>query len=237
MALFELPVSLMHQYPAARAKVKEGFTGRLRMRQVQRETERRLNRFRNIGFLGILGLIVTLLGIMLGIILPILYKRVGNIADATVAEMKTELRALRDQVREQKIQIETLNARGTQPKSMKIGERGQVTIPKDIREQFGLGSETEVEFRVVGGSIVLRKAPNRLNLAKWKGRCGDAFTKLGYSSADTLIDDVRGRRSQPSPPISARHSPSQRGFLRGVGGCTSGCGTGPGLLSQPVSVA
>lgn len=36
---------------------------------------------------------------------------------------------------------------------MKIGERGQVTIPKNIREQFGLGPETEVEFRVVGGAI------------------------------------------------------------------------------------
>lgn len=77
--------------------------------------------------------------------------------------------------------------------SMKIGERGQVTIPKDIRDQFGLGPETEVDFRVVGGSIILKKAPKKLNLAKWKGRCGDAFAKLGYSSVDKFIDDVRGR--------------------------------------------
>jgi AbrB family looped-hinge helix DNA binding protein len=76
---------------------------------------------------------------------------------------------------------------------MKIGERGQVTIPKDIRERFGLGPETEVEFRVVGGSIVLEKALTKLNLAKWKGRCGDAFTKMSYSSVDKFIDDVRGR--------------------------------------------
>lgn len=76
---------------------------------------------------------------------------------------------------------------------MKIGERGQVTIPKDIREQFGLGPETEVEFRVIGGSIVLKKAPRKLNLSKWKGRCGGGFAKLGYSSVDKFIDDVRGR--------------------------------------------
>ena len=76
---------------------------------------------------------------------------------------------------------------------MKIGERGQVTIPKNIREEFGLGPETEVEFRVVGGSIILRKAPCKLKLAKWKGRCGDTFAKLGYSSVDKFIDDVRGR--------------------------------------------
>jgi AbrB family looped-hinge helix DNA binding protein len=76
---------------------------------------------------------------------------------------------------------------------MRIGERGQVTIPKDIRDQFGLSPETEVEFRVIGGSIVLKKAPRKLKLSKWKGHCGDTFAKLGYSSVDKFIDDVRGR--------------------------------------------
>ncbi len=76
---------------------------------------------------------------------------------------------------------------------MKIGERGQVTIPKDIRDRFGLSPETEVEFKVVGGSIVLKKAPRKLNLAKWKGRCGKTFAKLGYTSVDEYIEDVRGR--------------------------------------------
>lgn len=76
---------------------------------------------------------------------------------------------------------------------MKMGERGQVTVPKVIREEFGLGPETEVEFRVIGGSIVLKKAPPKLNLINWRGRCGSAFAKLGYSSVDEFIDDVRGR--------------------------------------------
>ena len=70
---------------------------------------------------------------------------------------------------------------------MKIGERGQVTIPKDIRDQFGLGPRTEVEFRVIAVDIVLKKAPKKLNLAKWKGRCGDVFARLGYSSVDKFI--------------------------------------------------
>ena len=76
---------------------------------------------------------------------------------------------------------------------MKIGERGQVTIPKEIREEFGLGPATEVEFHVIRGSIVLKKAPKKLGLSKWKGRCGEGFTKLGYTSVDKFIDDVRGR--------------------------------------------
>lgn len=76
---------------------------------------------------------------------------------------------------------------------MRIGERGQVTIPKAIRERFGLRPKTEVEFQVIRGSILLKKAPKRLNLRKWRGRCKDSFAKLGYTSVDRFVNDVRGR--------------------------------------------
>ena len=79
-------------------------------------------------------------------------------------------------------------------KNMKVSERGQVIIPKDIRDdRFGIGPKTEVEFSIVGGSVVLRKAPRKLGLAKWKGRCARSFKKLGYSSVDRFIEDIRGR--------------------------------------------
>ena len=76
---------------------------------------------------------------------------------------------------------------------MRIGERGQVTIPKDIRDRFGLGPDTEIEFRVVKGSILLKKAPKTLKLHKWRGHSKASFATLGYSSVDKFIDDVRGR--------------------------------------------
>ena len=76
---------------------------------------------------------------------------------------------------------------------MKIGERGQVTIPKEIREQFGLEPETEVEFRVVRGTILLKKAPRKLNLRRWKGHAKASFRELRYSSVDRFLDDIRGR--------------------------------------------
>ncbi|MBV9180422.1 MAG: AbrB/MazE/SpoVT family DNA-binding domain-containing protein [Acidobacteria bacterium] len=76
---------------------------------------------------------------------------------------------------------------------MKVGERGQVTIPKEIREKFGLGPETEVEFQVTHGNILLKKAPKKLSLKKWKGQCKNSFVELGYASADKFIEDVRGR--------------------------------------------
>jgi AbrB family looped-hinge helix DNA binding protein len=76
---------------------------------------------------------------------------------------------------------------------MKIGERGQVTIPKPLRERFGLGPETEVEFRVVRNTIVLQKKPKSLDLRKWRGQCRRSFEALGYTSVDKFMDDVRGR--------------------------------------------
>lgn len=76
---------------------------------------------------------------------------------------------------------------------MKIGVRGQVTIPKDLREKFGLKPKTEVEFQVANNSIHLRKKPRKLNLTRWKGRCNKSFKELGYARVDEYIADVRGR--------------------------------------------
>ncbi|MGA9625524.1 MAG: AbrB/MazE/SpoVT family DNA-binding domain-containing protein [Bryobacteraceae bacterium] len=85
---------------------------------------------------------------------------------------------------------------------MKVGERGQVTIPKEIRDRFGLRPNPEVEFELVKGSIILRKAPRKLALRKWKGRCKKNFAALGYSSVDKFIDDLRGRGSRPKVRVT-----------------------------------
>lgn len=76
---------------------------------------------------------------------------------------------------------------------MRIGERGQVTIPKELRDRFGLGPETEVEFRVVKNALVLEKKAKRLDLSRWKGKGRKSFEELGYGSVDDFIDDIRGR--------------------------------------------
>lgn len=76
---------------------------------------------------------------------------------------------------------------------MRIGAHGQVTIPKHIRDEFGLKPKTEVEFRVIDGNIVLRRTPNKLTLAKWKGYCGKTFAQLGYSAVDEFMNELRGR--------------------------------------------
>jgi AbrB family looped-hinge helix DNA binding protein len=40
---------------------------------------------------------------------------------------------------------------------MRITSKGQVTIPKGIRDEFGLLPGTEVEFIVKGGQVKVRK--------------------------------------------------------------------------------
>jgi antitoxin PrlF len=40
---------------------------------------------------------------------------------------------------------------------MRVTEKGQVTIPKDLRDELGIGAGTEVVFERSDESIVLRK--------------------------------------------------------------------------------
>ncbi len=41
---------------------------------------------------------------------------------------------------------------------MKVTEKGQVTIPKELRDELGIGAGTEVEFERRGDGIVVRKS-------------------------------------------------------------------------------
>jgi AbrB family looped-hinge helix DNA binding protein len=76
---------------------------------------------------------------------------------------------------------------------MKVGERAQVTIPKAVRERLRLRPATEVQFQVVKGVIVLRRATPELSLRKWAGSGARRLKQLGFKSADEFIEAVRGR--------------------------------------------
>jgi AbrB family looped-hinge helix DNA binding protein len=58
---------------------------------------------------------------------------------------------------------------------MKITEKGQVTIPQEIREKLGLLPYTEVEFIIRKDGVLLRK----LNTDRRRGR--------------RIIENLRGR--------------------------------------------
>ncbi|MEM9034320.1 MAG: AbrB/MazE/SpoVT family DNA-binding domain-containing protein [Actinomycetota bacterium] len=41
---------------------------------------------------------------------------------------------------------------------MKVSEKGQITIPKPLRDELGIGAGTEVRFERVDDAIIVRKA-------------------------------------------------------------------------------
>lgn len=47
-----------------------------------------------------------------------------------------------------------------------VGERGQVTIPKELRERFGIEGGDEVEIHEEGGKLVIERPVTREDLAE-----------------------------------------------------------------------
>ena len=71
---------------------------------------------------------------------------------------------------------------------MKIGERGQVTIPKDIREQYGLLPNIEVEFiQEKYGILIVKKIRDMSPVEQVYG-----ILKKNEST-DNYIEAIRGR--------------------------------------------
>ncbi len=58
---------------------------------------------------------------------------------------------------------------------MRVTEKGQVTIPKDLRDALGIGAGTEVVFERDAGAIVVRKV------------------KDGPTRGRQLVERLRGR--------------------------------------------
>lgn len=45
--------------------------------------------------------------------------------------------------------------------TMRVTEKGQVTIPKDLRDALGIGAGSEVDFELAGETLVVRKSADR----------------------------------------------------------------------------
>jgi AbrB family looped-hinge helix DNA binding protein len=78
---------------------------------------------------------------------------------------------------------------------MRITSKGQVTIPLEIREMFGLLPNTEVTFEVREGEVRLRKAAGK------RTSRGDAviaslnkFPRRTKMSTDEIMALMRGER-------------------------------------------
>ena len=74
---------------------------------------------------------------------------------------------------------------------MQVTTKGQVTVPVLIREQLGIHPGTEVEFEVVGDTVVLRKTKGsrrrgRSIIARMRGK---ATVKM---TTDEIMAVTRG---------------------------------------------
>jgi AbrB family looped-hinge helix DNA binding protein len=72
-----------------------------------------------------------------------------------------------------------------------VGERGQVTIPKAIRDQFGLTKGVEVEFEVLPDGVKVTKRSGKQSVfARYEGYLADRWV---IGDIDQYLKESRGR--------------------------------------------
>lgn len=79
-----------------------------------------------------------------------------------------------------------------------VAERGQITLPKEVRDALGIVKGTKLIVQVKGGQIILRKDMSAA-LAKLRGcaKLPDGMT------TDDVMRELRGRA--PGDPVDAEH--------------------------------
>lgn len=70
-----------------------------------------------------------------------------------------------------------------------VTAKGQVTIPKELREQFGIEPGVEIDFVAALDGIRLRKVVDR---SKRLGVFGCLKKELAGRSVKELVDELRG---------------------------------------------
>jgi AbrB family looped-hinge helix DNA binding protein len=81
----------------------------------------------------------------------------------------------------------------TIPKSVKLWRRGQLTIPKEVREALKLDEETQLSVFVVGQCLML--TPKRLTRAALAKEVEKSMSKKGLSLED-LLHDLKAERQR-----------------------------------------
>jgi len=94
-----------------------------------------------------------------------------------------------------------------------VAERGQITLPKAVRDALGLTKGTQLKVELDGGRIILRKNVDDA-LSRMRGKY-----KLvpEYANSDEAMRAVRGRAPgdpYPPPDEPSRTSPQRRGKKR-----------------------
>ena len=74
---------------------------------------------------------------------------------------------------------------------MRISEQGQITIPKHLRDRFGMDPNVEVEISPTEHGLLIRKRP------ACKHPVERVYGILSGGNTDSYLDEVRGRKAPP----------------------------------------
>lgn len=74
-----------------------------------------------------------------------------------------------------------------------VGERGQITIPKELRERFGIDGGDEVVVREEDGKIVVKPTADRNELAEGYRRRAE--------TAAVLAEELSGSSSEANASL------------------------------------
>ena len=66
--------------------------------------------------------------------------------------------------------------------------KGQITLPKPIRDSLGLQPGDRIEFAVAEGGFLLRRRVNRGAIDKWRG----FLSHLKGKRSDDIVNSMRG---------------------------------------------
>jgi AbrB family looped-hinge helix DNA binding protein len=90
-----------------------------------------------------------------------------------------------------------------------VAERGQITLPKAVRDALGLTKGTQLKIELDGGRIILRKnVDDALSRMRGKYRLVPE-----YANSDEALRAIRGRAPgdpYPSPDEPTSPAPSKR---------------------------
>jgi AbrB family looped-hinge helix DNA binding protein len=72
-----------------------------------------------------------------------------------------------------------------------VSEKGQITIPKDLRTKLGLAAGTVIDFSAERGALIGRKKMQAALSSTWRGAGKPFLRKLGLKRTDDYLRLVR----------------------------------------------
>lgn len=70
----------------------------------------------------------------------------------------------------------------------KLTSKGQITIPRKVREQLGISAGDKIQFKEKNGVFTINKSVKESPFDKWVG-----YLKKEDESTDSIIEKIRGR--------------------------------------------